>query len=335
MPRSFNLHTLMLAGCGLLPVLAWGQGAAVAGLPPTPDQVSRAASFSPPKLGDYAKRLAEQPDFMGSWGYTSPPSAAGATVFDAANMFVPPLVLLPGEQRFGPPGGTYNKSIPYKPEYQKIYMDLVQDAANGRSKDTFALCIPYGMPRVMGGAAGAMDIIQSPDVVLLHNSYSTDMRRIFLDGRPHPGPDGPDGTDGRTLTGHSVGRFEGNTLVVHTTNIMAGNYDATTPPYSEQISIVERIRLIDHNTLEDEMTITDPVMLTRPWVVTRYFQRLGGAGSTNGPVALAPLTGDRIVHAFHNMADRPCVPNVEMEDGYQKMVLPQEIEAQQAGEKQR
>ena|GEM_PF-1741322 len=291
---------------------------------PTPAEFERAKTFVAPKVGAaYAGKLAQQPDLMGSWSPLVPPQNAGAgnPYFDPSDIYVPYRVP-PGEQTFGPNAGGYMKNVPYKPEYQKKYMELVKEVEEGKSRDTFAACIPYGMPRFVGGSAGGNDIIQSPEVIIWHNVYSRDVRRIFLDGRAHPSADGPHDSDGRTLNGHSTGHWEGDTLVVETVNMLEGYYDETPAPFSKEVKVVERIRLLGPNLMEDQMTITDPVMLSRPWVVTRYFRRGQGANPPKDPNA--------IVHDFLNVNDRPCIPNVVMKDGFQEMILPQELEARGA-----
>jgi hypothetical protein len=69
------------------------------------------------------------------------------------------------------------------------------------------------------------------------------------------------------------------------------------------------------------MTFTDPVAFERPWVVTRYFRRGGGAPAANPPIK----------RAYLDLNDRPCIPNVRMdENGFQVALLPQELEAQNA-----
>ena len=286
---------------------------------PTPAEFARGKTYKAPKVGAYATKLAQQPDLMGQWIPLTPPQNAGAgnPYFDPSDIFTPYRVPA-GEQTFGPNAGGYMKNVPYKPEYQKKYMELVKEVEAGKSRDTFAACIPYGMPRFVGGSAGGNDIIQSPDVIIWHNVYSRDVRRIFLDGRPHPSADGPHDTDGRTLNGHSTGHWDGDTLVVETVNMLEGYYDETPAPFSKEVKVVERIRLLGPNLMADEMTITDPVMLARPWVVTRYFRR--GAGAT------PPKDPNAIVHAFLEVNDHPCIPNVVMKDGFQEMILPQELE---------
>jgi hypothetical protein len=155
-----------------------------------------------------------------------------------------------------------------------------------------------------------------------YNGYGRTERRIFLDGRAHPAGPTPTGESGRTYSGHSVGHWEGNTLVVETVGLFGGYFDETPAPFSDQIGMLERMRLIDTNILEIQMTFTDPVALEKPWVVTRDFRR-GPAGiQTGNPPAR---------RAYLDLNDRPCIPNVRMdENGFQLAILPQELEAQKA-----
>jgi len=258
------------------------------------------------------ERLLDQPDIGGNWAIISTNPHASYLFFDPAHVWVP-FDPEPG-QTFGPQPGGYMTAIPYKPEYKAQYMAVVAETAAGRSSDRTALCEPYGMPRSMGGIPASHSIVQGPDAVVMHITWGNMTRVIFLDGRPHPGP-GPYGEDPHTINGHSVGRWEGDTLVVDTANMTAGVYDQTGAPHSDQVHLVERIRLVGPNQLEDRMTITDPVMLTGPWEVTRYYDRQ----EPNG-------------RRFHEITDRPCTPDessIDMSKGYQELKLPQEIEAEQ------
>ena len=88
------------------------------------------------------------------------------------------------------------------------------------------------------------------------------------------------------------------------------------------------LRLTDTNILEIQMAFTDPVAFEKPWVVTRYFRR--GAGGS------APAANQPVPKAYLNLNDRPCIPNVRMdENGFQVALLPQELEAQKAKSKKR
>jgi hypothetical protein len=110
--------------------------------------------------------------------------------------------------------------------------------------------------------------------------------------------------------------------------MIQGYFDETPAPFSDEVHLVERLRLIDTNILEDQITVTDPVMLEKPWVVTRYFKRMTADPSVSQNMAKAPPSKGVITHSFSNLDDRPCVPNVKMdENGFQVIMLPQDIEA--------
>jgi hypothetical protein len=74
------------------------------------------------------------------------------------------------------------------------------------------------------------------------------------------------------VMGHSVGRWEGATLVVDTRLMREGQFDRTGAPHSDQVHLMERIRM-DDGRLRVDMVIEDPVTFTGPWRVTRYFAR--------------------------------------------------------------
>jgi hypothetical protein len=316
----------LLAGSAILFSPAFGQ--APGGLP-DPELIRNAATYNPPTLVEYADKLAKQPDMTGLWRAMQPKDAGVGPVFDPENTFWPPQPV-EGEARFGPMPGTYLKGIPYKPEWQAKYDQYIKEAQEGKSRDQFAACRPYGVPRMIGDSPVPFDIIQSPEVMFWYNDYGMSERRIFLDGRGHPTQATPTGGRGPSHSGHSIGHWEGNTLVVETVGMLAGNFDETAAPYSDQLSMVERMRLIDTNILEIQMTFTDPVAFEKPWVVTRYFQRVASFGAPAPSVSVAP-SGEKIPRAFLNLNDRTCVPNVGIdENGYQVIILPQELERQNA-----
>ena len=291
---------------------------------PSAETIANADQYQAPRLADYAAKLAQQPDMSGLWSIIQPPGAGAGPTFDPVNTYWPAQPAR-GEARFGPMPGTYLKSIPYTPEYQKKYRDFIEETKQGKSRDRFAACEPFGMPRMLGATPVPFDIVQSPDIMFWYNDYGRTERRIFLDGRPHPTEPTPTGGAGPTYSGHSVGHWEGNTLVVETVNMFAGWFDETPAPYSDKLSLMERIRLVDSNILEDQMTFTDPVALERPWLVTRYYRRTGKDPAGAG-------TEQRIVRAYLDLDDRPCIPNVKIdENGFQVAILPQELETQKAG----
>jgi hypothetical protein len=331
----------ILAASAVLALACAGAALAQPGGPsglPNPDLIAHADSYKPAHLADYAQKLASQPDMTGAWKPMDPSNAGAGPIFDPEHTAWPADRLAPGEATFGPLPGTYIKGIPYTADYRKKYEALIHETTEGKSRDTFAACFPFGVPRMLGATPVSFDIVQAPEVMDWNNNYGRSQRRIFLDGRPHPAPGAMD----PTWSGHSIGRWEGDTLVVDTVNLIGGYFDETPAPYSDKLHMVERIRLIDTNILQDQMTFTDPEALERPWVVTRYYRRWVGQGPGSGvPRDKAPPPppsvggfapgGTKVIRDFFELNDRPCIPNVRLdENGFQVMLLPAEIEAEAA-----
>lgn len=159
---------------------------------------------------------------------------------------------------------------PLTPAYQKAYDEILAKAAAGTPvADPGALCLPAGMPRVMV-MTYPMEILQTPGQVTIIAEWSSQTRRIFTDGRPHPADPDP------TYQGHSIGHWEGDTLVVDTIAVRGDTvFDSTGLGHSEKMRISERIRESAPGVLEDQITVTDPEAFTRPWVVTRKYRRGG------------------------------------------------------------
>ena len=309
-------------GAGATPVESGGDW-------PTDRAIAGADHYKPSRLKDLASKLARQPDMTGLWTELSPKAAGAGPTFDPEHTFYPPNQPVKGEARFGPIPGTYIKDIPYTPEYRRRYEQYVADAKQGKARDTFAACVPYGVPRMIGDSPVPFDIIQAPEVMIWYDDYGRTERRIFLDGRKHPSGSAAETAydAGPSYSGHSIGRWDGDALEIDTVDMIQANFDETSAPHSAKLHMVERLRLIDADYLENRITFTDPEALERPWVVTRYYRRIssqedsdsGGAGEK------------KVVHAYLDLNDRPCVPNVRIDqNGFQVMMLPQEIEAEAA-----
>ena len=110
------------------------------------------------------------------------------------------------------------------------------------------------------------EILQVPGRVIM--LYETDhwWRDIWLDAQ-HPKNLKP------TWMGHSVGRWDGDTLVIDTAGIREGTWlDGAGHVHSDALHIVERIRRIDQNTLQDDMTFDDPKAYTKPFTGQYFFR---------------------------------------------------------------
>lgn len=112
------------------------------------------------------------------------------------------------------------------------------------------------------------ELVATPEETVYTGADGT-YRHIYTDGRGHPADLWP------TITGHSIGHWEGQTLVVDTVARTAGpDKFLGMASYSEKARFTEHIRMTGKDALEDQMTIEDPVAFTRPWSVTLGFHRV-------------------------------------------------------------
>jgi hypothetical protein len=116
-------------------------------------------------------------------------------------------------------------------------------------------CITFGAPRLGAGYNSYYQIVQSPDTVVIDMETIHDARIIPVDGRPHLPP------SVHTWLGDSRGHWEGDTLVVDTTNYKAGAFMNA----SDKLHVIERFTRTGPETLKYEVTIDDPQTWTKPW----------------------------------------------------------------------
>ena len=134
-------------------------------------------------------------------------------------------------------------------------------------QDPLYHCYPAGLVRlgppahlISGGRRALIEIIQTPGKVILLFNYHHEVRYIYTDGREHPK------NLELTWNGHSVGRWDGDTLVVDTIGLRDESWlDSGGHEHSTQLHIVERFRRVDEETLEIERTLTDPIALAEPF----------------------------------------------------------------------
>ena len=160
----------------------------------------------------------------------------------------------------------------------KLEAEQRRDAVAARAADSYEFlnvfdrCITRGVPGGFFPAPynNAYQIVQTPGYVVITSEMIHEARVISTDGRPHrPG-------FLRTMTGDSVGRWEGDTLVVDTTNYNDKGSIATAStsgrmrgvPQSEALHVVERFRRVDAGTMSYTVTVNDPNVYTAPWTVS-------------------------------------------------------------------
>ena len=128
-------------------------------------------------------------------------------------------------------------------------------------------CKPSGVPYFML-AGGPLFFVQTPKEVLLITEGERSARRIYLNV-PHSASVRP------SWYGESVGKYEGDTLVVDTIGQTSKTFiDNYRTPHSEKLHVVERFRLIDEGkTLEVQISVDDPDTYNQPWKAVRRFNR--------------------------------------------------------------
>jgi hypothetical protein len=189
----------------------------------------------PPQASDWAA-LAKLPDWSGVWT----PSLTDQSARMKAN------------------------PIPWNAAAAAEAAKLVAAEKAGDPKGLFVNCLPESMPSWMLITHNAMEFLFTPGrVTILGESDGNRLRRIYTDGRSHPADPDP------TFHGHSIGHWEGQTLVVDTIGVLPETYIASSEavglPNNGDMHIVERIHLVGPDTLHDDLEITAPHVLTRTW----------------------------------------------------------------------
>jgi len=105
-------------------------------------------------------------------------------------------------------------------------------------------------------------LVQTPNSLTILDEYMGQYREIFLDGRPLPKDPQP------TFKGYSIGRWDGDALVVETIGIKGNWFDPQGHPLTERSRLTERIRRLSYGNLEVELTVDDAKAYTKPWTRT-------------------------------------------------------------------
>jgi len=142
----------------------------------------------------------------------------------------------------------------------------------GDPKGLFVNCLPESMPSWMLITHNALEFLFTPGrVTILGESDGNRLRRIYTDGRQHP--DDPD----PTFHGHSVGHWEGDTLVVDTVGILPETYiavsEAVGVPNNGDLHVIEHMHLEKPDVLRDDLEVIAPHVLVRPWKTSRFLVR--------------------------------------------------------------
>ncbi len=162
----------------------------------------------------------------------------------------------------GGPGVVEGNEIPYQPAAAK---KKAENAANWMTLDPEVKCYMPGIPRATY-MPFPFQIVQSTNTILMAYEFASASRVIRMNGKEEsPAP---------AWMGWSIGRWDGDTLVVDVTDNdertwfdRAGNF------HSDQMHVTERFTMVDANTLNYDVTIEDPKVFTRPWKMSMPIYR--------------------------------------------------------------
>jgi hypothetical protein len=194
---------------------------------------------------------ANEPNIMGVWELYPDPFAGEENTF----------LELPV------PGDGPKLKEPYASEWKAVRAERDAKLRAGTPlPDPSTLCIPEGMPSVMG-AIFPLQILQTPGQITVLAEFLTQTRRIYLNREMPPLEELTPG-----YYGFSTARWDGDTLVVTTRGVQENTLFFEIP-HSDQMTITERIRLTEPGMLENQITIDDPKMLVEPYRFTYGYRR--------------------------------------------------------------
>ena len=232
-------------------------------------QYETPAANANPAAGTMKRMPDGHPDINGFWSNPqqntedgSGPGHLGVRLSDGSALF-----------DFGGPNNAQLKATQstnqphYKPEFAAKVKALGDSMYGGSSNlDPMVQCKPLGIPR---GAFGSMHLVQNPSFIAVLFEAPMNDRIIYTDGRPHP-------KDMETsFMGHSIGHWEGDTLVVDVAGLndetwYAGGVNSNqiySTIHSDKEHVIERWT-VKPNEITYQDTVEDPVMLAEPWVIT-------------------------------------------------------------------
>jgi hypothetical protein len=180
-----------------------------------------------------------------------------------------PAIAAEGTGQLPPSGsvfGNVGDQVPGGAPYQPWAAELVKKRMADNSKDNpDAHCLPMGIMQ-MTSHPYPKKIIQTPSqVILIYEGSGTTVREVFLDGRPLPKAADVE----PWWNGYSVGRWEGDTLVVETVGFMDDGWlDVRGSPFTSAGRLTERFRRPTYGSLVIDVTIDDPKAYTKPFTAT-------------------------------------------------------------------
>jgi hypothetical protein len=254
--KHLETQALPLAAVAMLTtVAAYSQQSAAVS---SKNVAANAAKENPGTAAAKMRRTSDgHPDLSGMWAYgiALPPSSLKKVVDGKATVSHLDQSARLRASNDVPGALPWTKAPSYKPELQEKVKSL---AANESKVDAVFYCGKPGVPRI----GSPRRIVQLPnEMIFLYEDVSGDPYRVIpTDGRPHRKDANP------SYYGDSVGRWEGDTLVIESINFVDGTWFGEEGYFhSDKMRVVERLWLSPENNLVYQVTVDDPAVLTQPW----------------------------------------------------------------------
>ncbi len=198
---------------------------------------------------DVTSHIVQQPNISGTWE-RYPEDWAG-----------------PNPDNPVPPGGPFKLNEPYAKDYADLQRRKAEaDAAGTPIANPSTRCLPEGMPTIMEGIY-PLQIVQTDGQVIVLAEFLTQTRRIWLDDAMPPVDE-----ISPSYNGHSVGHWEGDTLIIETMGVRT-DVPFYGIPHTADMRLTERIRKTAPDFLEDRVTIYDPTVFKEPYSFTLVYKK--------------------------------------------------------------
>lgn len=151
-----------------------------------------------------------------------------------------------------------------KGTYLQTYKDTIEATARGRAiRDDGATCATIPDSSILMSTPYGVEVVQTPTLMLWNFEGGDGVRRIYLDGRPHPKKLVPSGM------GHAIGHFEGDTLVIDTVGYSGARLSPLGEMFSPKLHVVERVSFVkDGKELQIDLVADDADALEKPWALS-------------------------------------------------------------------
>ncbi len=206
-----------------------------------------AAPAAPPSTRPIPRLSSGKPDLTGIW---------------AKNTLNTPVAGVPGGARTDSLGAAMLaegvRTRPFTPFGRWRFNQRLHEV------NSQVFCWPPGVPRIDWQEPYPVEFLQRPDRLIMAYEFSHNFRVVPTDGRKHAAELAP------TYLGHSVGYWEGDTLVLDVRGFTDNTWlDIYGNPHSGQMRVLERFTRTAYDRLEYQFTVEDPIIYTRPWTSSK------------------------------------------------------------------